>query len=924
MRSAAPVRDNFIATKLIPPRWDQRGVPRTPVLAQLAAPDARLSTMSIIAAAGSGKSTLMSQMHQSSNELGWATCWISLEPEDNNPATFAAYFIAALMSIRPVGDGSDFAIQKDFPIRAFEELFADLVAHVSAIRSATAIFVDDFHHITDVQVVAFMERLISHLPACVKLIIASRTRLPMELARARVSGALVEIEQEDLNFSPVEAREFLRRSHNLELLPEDFESLWSTTEGWAAGMQLAAIALRRDVQGAGALIRQFSGCDKDLMTYLAESVLNSQPESVRLFLLQTAPLRRMCAELCQVASAHPNPGEMLAHLERSRLFLIPLDRSGQWFRYHHLFGDFLRNQLRKVDPDAFVAICENAGQWCESQGMITEAIQYSLDAHQFDKAADLIADRALNFAEQGEHYIILDWMRRLPVEYHARRPQIWLSHAFSSAFSRDMPLAMELSDRVIARLRIEEGPDRWDLSASERQRLRFFGDLNHVVAKTGSDELDSGRARALELRKHCPEDQPFIISGACNCISYSHLARREYDDAIRVAADAYLYGQRARSTYAMVWADVLHGLADIELGRLRTAMEHAHRAKATADAASSMKSCSGAMAALLHAEISTQRCDFDQTHRHIEAGRSFALIFGMVEILQLLYRSDARACAWAGDLVGARRVLGQGREVALKSNYPRLFLSLALEEVVLQLSVGSVQEATDTAREFNLFDEMHPIRRFDAFSGIGTPLKLLKIRLVLAEGDPALALRSLSQLQYSLGSDGKTNLNLTLRSLKSLALWQLNRQAEAVRELDRALTEAANECCAYPIASSGRGLLPVLHAIAERRDAPVHPDGEAKERFQRRLIAILSGERPASLEGQTVAESSPGGRPETLTTREIELLRLVDAGLPNKKVADSLLISESTVKWHLHNINEKLGVANRTAAASKARDMLLL
>mgnify|MGYP003634354465 FL=1 len=923
MKSNVQVRDNYIATKLIPPRWDERGVPRKLVLEQLKDPDHRLSVISIVAAAGSGKSTLMAELHSVLSQRDAATCWISIDADDNNPATFAAYFIAALNEIEPLGEGQDFAIQKDFPIRAFDELFEELVVYVSNIKHHAAIFIDDFQHITDPQVVAFVERLIAHLPVRVKVIIASRTRLPMELGRARVSGIVAEIEQDDLNFNALEARDFLRQSHNLELSTEDVESLWSTTEGWAAGMQLAALALRRNQGGASELVQQFSGRDKDLMTYLAQSVLNSQPESVRLFLLRTAPLRRMCADLCAVTSGHPNPNEMLVHLERCKLFIIPLDRTGQWYRYHHLFGDFLKNQLRQADPKLFESICERAGAWCEEQGQITEAIQYALDAHQFDKATDLIATRALNFSQQGEHYTVLDWMRRLPVEYHMRRPEIGLSHAWACAFSRDTPLSMELSNQVISRLRSKKRSSEWSLTEAERERLQFFAEAVQAVAKTGSDELNVGSAHAEQLRKHCPEEEPFVIASACNCISYNHLARRDFASATRVSADGYLYGQRAASTYAMVWADIIHGMADIELGKLKTAQEHAHRSKLTAGGTSTMKSCSGAMAALLHAEITTQRCDFQQTQRYMETGRSFAVIFGMVEILQLAYRNDARVCAWTSNLPQARLVLEQGRAMALKSNYPRLFLSLAIEEVALLIMAGQLDEATETANAFSLFEESDSIHNFDASNALKNQLKLLRARLVLLGGDAPQALRLLSQLQYTLGTDVDTNLHLTLRAAKAMALWQMDRHAESVRELDRAMASAASEGCAYPIVSCGRGLLPILKAIEEKRDAPIHRDGEAIARLGRLMVSVLSGKQSESIESAPAQEPAPVQN-DALTMREIELLRLVESGLRNKKVADMLLISESTVKWHLHNINEKLGVANRTAAAAKAREMMLL
>ncbi|WP_162932539.1 LuxR C-terminal-related transcriptional regulator [Solimonas sp. K1W22B-7] len=923
-KSTGALPESLITTKLNPPELDSRLISRKALVDRLLNGEARRTVISIVAAAGSGKSTLMAQLRQALRDGGVSTCWISLDADDDSPAAFATYFISALAALDMPVAQRELALQRANPARDFEVLFDNLIAQISALRGESAIFLDDFQHIRDERVLRFINKLIAHAPPSVRTIIASRARLPLDLARQRISGQLAEVEQDELNFDSTQAADFLLRSHELSLQPEDLATLLTTTEGWPTGLQLAALALRRHRGPASELINQFSGRDKDLTSYLVEAVLRSQPEAVRKFLLLTAPLRRMSPDLCQAASGHPNSAEMLAYLARSNLFVIALDRNEQWYRYHHLFAEFLQNELKRSNPEAFLQVCDHAAQWCEAQGQTTEAIQYALDGHRYEKASDLIADRAPMVSQaHGDHYTILDWMRRLPAPYHERRPEIGLSHAWSRAFSRDTDLAMALTDRVLQRLRDDN--DGWRLSEAERHRLKLLARVIQAIAKACSDEIEECISRSQELRKQIPESEPFLIASICNCIGYSHFARREFESSARAAADAYLYGHRAGAAYATVWADFLHGVADVELGRLRTAQEHGHRAENVAGTESgTAKSYSAALAALLNADISTQRCEFDQAKTYMETGRSFTALFGPLEPLLVAIRNDARIHAWRGDLDAARRVLMQGQDTALSTSQPRLFLNLAIEEVTLQLRAGDISGALQTAQRARLRDDSSSVRNADSSRGSRDALQLMEARLLLAEDNPEGALRCLNLLQNSPAAKAGGGVNLTQRTLKAVALWQSDRGAEAVRELDRALSLGTPELHTYPIASAGRALLPILQAIDQRRaDTAAGGDLQAKRDMEGRLISLLTGEKPNR--GGTHPDAvDPGISSEALTLREIELLRLVEAGLANRQLADALLISEATVKWHLHNIYSKIGVRNRTAAATRARELTLI
>ncbi|WP_162850980.1 LuxR C-terminal-related transcriptional regulator [Panacagrimonas perspica] len=926
MKSAAnatSLPQGLIATKLVPAAMDRRLVSRESLFGSRTGWGGMSPVVSIVAAAGSGKSTLMAQLHHDMVEQGVSTCWLSLDADDNTPAVFAVYFLSALSSVDPNLAREDLSTLRSNPVRDFDVFFDALVARLSAIDRPTTVFIDDFQHIGHPRVLRFLNRLLAHLPPCLHLVFASRVQLPLDLARLRVAGALIEVDQDHLNFDATQAGVFLKRYHDVELAPDDLQALITTTEGWPTGIQLAALAIRRHRGSAGELIKSFSGRDKDLTRYLVETVLSSQSEIVRQFLLTTAPLRRMSPDLCRATSGHADSGEMLEHLERCNLFVIALDRNGQWYRYHHLFAEFLQNELRRTAPEAYRDVCERAADWCQDKDLTTEAIQYALDGECYEKATDLIARHSPKLAQfDGDHYTVLDWMRRLPTQFHDHRPESLLAHAWSRAFSRGTGIAMQLTEQVLEGLKAEPGTN-WDLDDARRQGLRVTAHVVQAVTHAAADEMESCFARAGELRASLPPSEDFLIGTICNCLSLCHFAKGDFELSAKVAVDAYFHGQRAGAVFPTLWADFLQVMANVELGRLHTAHEVAQRAYASARSEGSRHSYGVGLSSLINAEIAIQRCNFDSAREFLGDGSIFKEVFGPAEPVLAAIRNEARAQAWNQELGAACRVLEQGQHTALGTQHPRLYAALAIEEATLQLIAGDTAGASQTASRTRLLDDSDSTRTSFSRRPLRGALQLLAARFQLAQQNPDAAARILTQLLQARGAPTQGCFFLTVTAVRAVALWNADRRNDAARELDRALRAAAPEFHVYPIASAGRALLPVLDAIAQRRtDAVSCADLDKKLLLQRSLHSILRGESSA----QPAAETRPARRSdmvESMTVRETELLRLVDAGLANRQLADALLVSEATVKWHLHNIYEKMGVRSRSAAAARAREMQL-
>jgi ATP/maltotriose-dependent transcriptional regulator MalT len=915
---------SLIATKFIPVAFDERFVSRSALFADMLHKKSTGRVLSIVANAGSGKSTVMAEYHHLLIGQGVKTCWLNLDSDDDNPAAFAAYLVCALHTAEPELAPNTLALIRGNQVRDFDDLFEQLIERISGCSTELALFLDDFQHISNASLLGFVNRLASHLPPCVRLVIASRSRLPLDLGRLRVHSLLVEIEQEALNFDRHNAAQVLTQVHGLELNPGDLAALVELTEGWATAIQLAALALQRYNGPARTLIDSFSGKDRSLTSYLMESVLTHQPNEVRDFLLVTSPLRRMSKPLCEAVTGQSDRGDMLADLETRHVFLIPLDRQGYWFRYHHLFAEFLQQEFRRESPDAYQSVCEKAAKWCDSHGHTTEAIQYYLDCEQFETASKLIADHALGVAQRsGDHYTVLDWMRRLPLSHQESHPEILLSHAWSLAFSQNSYQAIELANRVLAKLRTDSA-QAWLLSEEARAHLRLVAQVTQAVAEATADHLDTCLARAMELRAKLPEHEKFLIAAIENCLSYCYFAKREYGKCADAAAEAYIFGHRSGADFATAWADFLHGLANLELGKIKSAREHCRRMSESALRGGVTQSYVVGLASLLDAEIAMQTCEHEQVEPRVEAGRFFAKVFGPVEPLLLSIRHQARLLAYSGRFSDAKQVLMNGQDLALRLELPRLFVTLAIEEAVMLLNAGDVESALDAAHRTRLRDDKSNLRELERTGGLGDAMQLFEARLLIATGSASEALKMLSLLEHPRNGARSVGARLTASAVKAVALWCCERRTDAAREFDQVLALAARESHVYPLFCVGKALVPILQLLRERRaDRPVLDGIDSKSILERRLLRLLSGET-APVEPVLRVAIEDSGAPEPLTQRETELLRLVEAGLSNKQLSTQLLISEATAKWHLHNIYSKMGVRSRTAATARARALKLL
>src|SRR5918995_3675736 len=419
--------DPLVSTRLRPPEARANLVARPRLTAMLQREAGRKLTL-VSAPAGFGKTTLLVAWLRSRAPGAGSVAWLSLEEGDNDPARLLSYLVAALRSISgEIGEGVLSSLRSPEPPQ-LGALTAALINEISSLSTEITLVLDDYHLIDSEAVHGVVSFLLEHLPPNVHLVISSRVNPPLPLGRLRARGQMAELRAANLRFTSEEAAAFLGDVMGLALSAGDVVALEGRTEGWIAGLQLAALSMRdrKDVSG---FVRAFSGSHRDVLDYLAEEVLERQPESMRKFLLETSILDYLSGSLCDALTGRSDGQEILERLERDNLFVVALDDERRWYRYHHLFADFLKARLEREGLEHIPELHRRAGSWYEREGWASEAVEHALSAGDHDWAADLVERVVGEMWFRGEVLTLLGWLVALPERAKRRRPRLLLEHA---------------------------------------------------------------------------------------------------------------------------------------------------------------------------------------------------------------------------------------------------------------------------------------------------------------------------------------------------------------------------------------------------------------------------------------------------------------------------------------------------------------
>lgn len=882
----------------------------------------------ISAPAGFGKTTLLRDWHASQAGSSFPLAWISLDHDDNVPGRFWMYLLSALRTIQPgLGEGLFTALQMP-QLPPLQTVLTALINELAGIQTPFGLVLDDYQVITAPEVHESLCFLLDHLPPSMHLVVITRADPPLPLARLRARGQLAEIRGADLRFSPAEALAFLNDVMKLNLTEEVVEALETRTEGWIAGLHMAALSLSQQ-EDKQAFVEDFSGADRHVMDYLLEEVLQAQPAEVKTFLLKTSILERLCASLCDAVTEAVNSQAVLNYLEQANLFIVPLDNRRTWYRYHPLFMDLLQHGLRQeLELSEQSGLVRRACLWYEREGMLSQAISQAISGPDYDYAANLLEQRVLEIFFQGHTLLLHRWLKALPEKVLRAHPLLCAVYANTLAHtSYFQPQGIKQAEfwlqEAEKNLRlVSPGQGLPPSSGSPTQNLaRSFIALSRAYMALWRKEP---LKMVIVLARHAleglpPADSPSIdpnylrFHSGLNCnlgLSLFHLGDEE--PAVSAFKDTYQIGMRCgdflNAFYAVYMLSSIYRMH----GRLPEAAALCREVLRSLDESGfSHEAISPAVGLVYVAlgQVSLERNELDAADEWITKGWELSRFIPGIDI-------HLQACIALANLYAARRDPVQALRILEQFEGGRSETAPLLENIRPRfwLAQGDLDSALKWVQR-------HPLS--EGRTDIEKVANLTLIRVLVAQyrsasqASPKMLPDLAPALEYLDGqliaSDGERRLDrlIELHMLRALA-------AQAMQELPEALSSLRT---ALELAEPGGSMRLFLdEGMPMRRML-----GEVWQAYPP-LQGFISRLLEAWVEPVISPVTFPAGEAliEALSAREVEVLRLLAEGSSNAEISLKLYVSLNTTKKHVTHIFEKLGVANRKEAVRRAQELGLL
>jgi LuxR family maltose regulon positive regulatory protein len=899
-------RRRVLATKLRPPSMGARHMPRPRLSAFLANADAHRLVL-VSAPAGSGKTTVLSELYKAFQERRIASAWLSLDDFDNDPRRFLVHLISAIQAARPRLGREAILLLTANPDALMEDATTSLVHDLGGAASRIAVILDDYHVIRDRTIHAVMDFLLRYAPSNIQFVIGTRREPPLRIERLRVRGEVLSVGWEDLRFDVDETRNYFGEACRLRLSEDHVQALCERTEGWIAGLQLAAMSFA-GTEDADRFVASFTGAQRNVADYLLEGVFNRQTSGVRQFLLKTAILEQMTAPLCDALAGRQDSRQFLETLESGNLFIFGLDDTRTWFRYHHLFAEFLRTRLRTELPEEIAALHDRASEWFERNGSLAEAVRYAIAGSRFKRAARLIETAGRELFRQGDFKELRRWIDALPERTVRRSPALCAMHAWALAYLGELKgakLRIDLAETAVAKSEMAgtgppypAGPMKAELQV-----------LRAVIGIIRNDEPDvSGlhpgiialfAREELALRGYAS----ITLGFASRKAGYLPVALQHFHEALVVsdAADSSLVNLNARLNI---------GIVNYLMGRMNDAEESFRRSLEVARERRWLRSIGAAflrygLALVLQEKnrLGEALQELSEAIAFLEAGDAYGFL-GMA----LVERARAHLALGRPGLAAAD--MAQARQIARKHDVLRVSFRADLLEARSALQAKDLVKAEEFLEAAGTtFSREDPTER-PVFPEKYEYFLMERLRLQLARGRYAEAEEISRRAVGSAGSAGRERNCIEFMVLRSAALYGLSRTDDARAALGKALLLSEREGIVRPFFDAGRGMIPLLRQLKTRQG------------YRTAAAGVLSALEDC---GDAVSGKTPAGNGgETFHHREVQILKLVAEGLRNREIGERLFISEETVKWYLKRLYCKLLVRTRTEAIAGARKLGLI
>jgi LuxR family maltose regulon positive regulatory protein len=874
----------------------------------------------ISAPAGFGKTTLISEWASTlrldtGNESKMANrvAWLSLDENDSDPARFLTYLAAAFNLVN--GQETTIGLEALDMLKSPQPpptmaILTSLINELTALPGRIVLILDDYHVINSSPVDDALSFLLEHPLPQLHLVIATREDPRLPLSRLRARGHLTELRAADLRFSHSEAADFLNRVMGLALSDEDVDVLETRTEGWIAGLQLAAISLQGKKETTR-LIEAFSGSHRLVLDYLIEEVLEQQSENVQTFLLQTAVLERLTGSLCDAITGQDNGQATLELLEHGNLFVVPLDGERQWYRYHRLFVDLLRQRLCQNQPEQVPMLHARASKWYEQNGLIDEAVDHALRAEDFERTVYLIERHVDTIWAHGQYAKVGRWLAGLPDELVLSRPELCIFRAWE-LFSSGQPDAGERFLQI-AELAYDPSTDLSIASESKSQdqpsdssRLQVQGRAAAIHAWMAAYRRQNISGLIQHLRKaleYLPERDLHWRAAVAITLADSYAFRGDLLAAYGARLEALKACETAGNSYLYLYNSAKLALNLKDRGRLLRVQELCRQRVQFAKHSGMAQTAVVGWLLAIWGDVLLETNDVDG-----------ALDLGVKSIELTERGGDTGILGWSclyltrvlfskGDMAGAEEIVQKMEKVARESIVPTWIMAQnAAWQLRIWLAQGNLEAAAQWVRERGLVPDEAP-------TYLGGFEYISLARILIAQGLWDETTKFLQHMLEAAEAGEDTTRVIEIMILQTLAFQAGGDRFQALNMLEHALTLAEPRGFCRIFVDEGPSMARLLYEALDRGLAPD---------YVRRLLAAFPIDEPAQIV-PSESQVSQFAYVEPLSERETEILQLIAEGLTNPEIANRLFLSLHTVKTHTRNIYSKLDVHNRTEAVARAR-----
>ncbi|MCY1332965.1 HTH-type transcriptional regulator MalT [compost metagenome] len=907
-----PMQVFLIGSKLLPPAETSNLIPRPRLIKRLG--EAGNAVLALIQAPpGYGKTCVLAQHYHWLQQHGQRVTWLSLDPSTQELPVFVAYLKGAieLAGVEGLAHEQLTRVGENNLHRAFNAILGLVQTQAGA---PLYIFVDDVHHLTGTDSVRVLSMLIDHAPPGLHFILSFRGEPCLSVARQRMHGQVYDLGARDLCFNHGETAQLMEK-HNVSGLDQaQLNILETRLEGWAGGLKLAAMLLRRDPELLHDLAN-FSGERRQFADFFLQDVLGRQPDNIRRFLQCSAVLERLCVPLCNALTQRQDGQEMLRECEARGLFLLPMDEEQKWYRYHPLFAEFLRRQLRESDSGLYEQLNRRASDWFSDNQLHTEAFNHALASRDILRAAEIMDANCEQIFSVDENAVNL--VERLPEELLERFPRILLSKTWNLLMGWQFETCRQLL--VNARQSIDRLEQAGQVSEMEIRNLNHQMMHREMMLAMLADQMPQVEEKARTLIDEYDDAHPLVRASLYTALIYARREHYKLGDIERLHTQALEYLNRAGSPLGTVFHQAVLGPSRFVAGRVHVALQSLNDTLKSAERLAGKGSPLAAVVAMHLAKIHYERDELALSRKILEQYLPQISYKGFVDQAIAGWLTRARLSMIDGDVSTALRMLDEADVFAQEHDFERLRLFTLAERLKWLLRQGDTDSVIRLGRKHDL---RRPANQFAPHHGITTrdeARALAWVRVAQAE----------DRLPEALGLAKQWHRHMSAAdAIRSVLRWDLiiahlsllsGDQRAALRIVRRAMFQAAPGGFIRVFLDEGTW----LHGLLREQLQAATLEGEPADAFATELLRRFQGDdaitaKPALPATESVVIAG------SLNSRELDILKMVAAGMLNREIGDKLGMTEGSVKWYLQQIYDKIGIRRRSQAAERARQLGIL